>query len=56
MKIKTANEAPHAETAASRQKQTYKSPLLRVYGAVHQFTQGSGVVGSDGNGNKTMMR
>ncbi|WP_310582472.1 tail fiber domain-containing protein [Deinococcus sp.] len=42
MKIKTVNEAPHAATAASPQKQVYKSPLLRVYGAVHQFTQGSG--------------
>lgn len=40
MEIKTSNEALQAAT--SPQKQAYKSPLLRVYGAVHQFTQGSG--------------
>ena len=55
MKIKTVNEAPHAATAASPQKQVYKSPLLRVYGAVHQFTQGTGAQGSDGGTTKTMM-
>ena len=39
MKIKTNDEA--LQVGASPQKQAYKSPLLRVYGAVHQFTQGS---------------
>ena len=39
MEIKTVNEAPQAATAASPKKQAYKSPLLRVFGAVRQFTQ-----------------
>ena len=48
MEIKTSNKAPQATTAASPQKQAYKSPLLRIYGAVHQFTQGSKQSGNDG--------
>ena len=55
MKIKTINESPHASTAASPQKQAYKSPLLRVYGAVHQFTQGSSGMAADGGAGMTMM-
>lgn len=55
MEIKTVNEAPHAATAIPPQKQAYKSPLLRVYGAVHQFTQGSIGMASDGALGMTMM-
>lgn len=47
MKIKTSNEAVHAAAAASLQKQIYASPLLRVYGALHQFTQGTGGTATD---------
>lgn len=55
MKIKTTNEAPQVATLVNLQKQAYKSPLLRVYGAVHQFTQGTGAQGSDGGTTMTMM-
>ena len=56
MEIKTINEAPHAAMAASPQKKAYKSPSLRVYGAVHQFTQGSGGQANDGQNIMTMMQ
>ena len=55
MENKTVNEAPHAATAVGTQKQAYKSPLLRVYGAVHQFTQGTRGTASDAGGTMTMM-
>ena len=55
MEITTVNEAPNAATAASPQKQAYKSPVLRVYGAVHQFTQGTKGAASDAGGTMTMM-
>lgn len=42
MKVKKFDEAALTGAATPLQKQVYKSPLLRVYGAVHQFTQGSG--------------
>ena len=50
MKTKTTNEAPQAATPASPHKLPYTRPLLRVYGAVHQFTQGSGQTNNDGGG------
>lgn len=53
MEIKTVNQAPQAATAPPPQKQAYKSPLLRVYGAVHQFTQGTVGGGNDANVNNT---
>ena len=54
MEIETVNEAPHEATAASPKKKPYKTPMLNLYGAVHQFTQGSGGSASD-NGAMTMM-
>ena len=54
MKVKTANETPIAATATPPQKQAYKSPILRVYGAVHQFTQGTR--GTNGDGSLGMTR
>ena len=51
MEIKTVNQAPRAATATGPQKQAYTSPLLRVYGAVHQFTQGTGAGNQDGGTN-----
>lgn len=36
-------------------KKTYSPPVLRVYGAVHQFTQGSAGMASDGAAGMTMM-
>jgi len=53
MEFKTTNGAPQA--AASSQKLAYKSPSLQVYGAVHQFTQGSMGTKGDGALNKTMV-
>ena len=47
MEIKTVIDVPQAATETHPQKQAYKSPLLRVYGAVHQFTQGSGGQAAD---------
>ena len=55
MEVKALNEVSHATTAASPQKKPYESPLLQVYGAVHQFTQGSGGLASDGGAVMTMM-
>ena len=56
MEVNAFNEVTHATTAASPQKKPYKSPLLHVYGAVHQFTQGaSGTAASDGGGVMNMM-
>lgn len=46
---KMASEA----TLTSPQKLAYQSPELRVYGAVHQFTQGSMQNGNDGGGSMT---
>ena len=40
MKIKPSNKAIQA--AVPPQRKPYKSPLLNVFGAVYQFTQGSG--------------
>ena len=51
MEIETKNGAPAATIPL--QKQVYTSPLLRVYGAVHQFTQGSKQSGNDGAGGMT---
>lgn len=51
METKTSDKAIQA--VACLQKQPYTSPLLRVYGAVHQFTQGSMSAGNDGNGGTT---
>lgn len=39
METKFVKEACPAQPP--RQKQAYKSPSLHVYGAVHQFTQGT---------------
>ena len=55
MVMNLVKKAPQEVTTASPQKQAYKSPLLRVYGAVHQFTQGTRGTASDGNANMTMM-
>ena len=55
MAINSVKKAPQEVTTASPQKQAYKSPLLRVYGAVHQFTQGSFGMSADGGGGMTMM-
>ena len=55
MEINTVKKGPQEVTTANPQKQTYKTPLLRVYGAVHQFTQGTGAQGSDGGTTMTMM-
>ena len=41
MDIKTDNVIPPAATTTQLQKQVYTTPIFRVYGAVHQFTQGS---------------
>lgn len=42
MNNQTNKETQQPTTAASLNKQVYQSPMLRVYGAVHQFTQGTG--------------
>lgn len=47
MKIKTIDDAPLQAKSVNTKKQLYKSPLFRVYGAVHQFTQGTKTNGSD---------
>lgn len=47
MANKTINETPQLATAAVPKKQAYKTPLLIVYGAVRQFTQGTGGNGND---------
>lgn len=49
MKIKIANTAPHAATAPIQQKQSYTRPVLRTYGSVNQFTQGTRGTASDSN-------
>lgn len=53
METRTVNEASLAAVATSPQKQAYKSPSLRVYGAVQQFTQGA--TGTSGDGGTGMM-
>ena len=55
MVINSVKKVPQEVTTARLQKQAYKSPLLRVYGAVHQFTQGTRGTASDGSANMTMM-
>ena len=53
MDIKTDNVIPPAATTTQLQKQVYTSPVFRVYGADHQFTQGSMQNGNDGGGGMT---
>ena len=53
MKINTINEGTQVTTLRSGQKRSYKTPLLRVYGAVRQFTQGTKNAGSDANSTLT---
>ncbi|MDO9606008.1 hypothetical protein [Hydrogenophaga sp.] len=50
METKSFQEAGQAQTPG--QKQAYKSPSLHVYGAVHQFTQGTNTaLTNDAGGN-----
>ena len=53
MKIKTLVEAPLVVLATPLKKQAYKKPMLRTYGAVRQFTQGTRGNGADGQVNNT---
>ena len=53
MEIKTENVAHPVATTIQLKKQVYTSPIFRVYGAVHQFTQGSMQNGNDGGGGMT---
>ena len=49
METNKFNEVSFSKREATPKKQAYKSPMLNVYGAVHQFTQGSVGMASDGN-------
>ena len=49
MEINRVNEALEVVTAIPSRKLVYKTPLMRVYGGVHQFTQGSGSAQQDAN-------
>lgn len=52
MEIITNNDAAQASTSSNSQKQVYESPILHVYGAIHQFTQGT--VGNNNDGQVQM--
>ena len=55
MNDKIADAREHLQAKSVVVKKLYATPTLRLYGAVHQFTQGSGGMASDGDGTMTMM-
>ena len=55
MNDKIADAREHLQAKSVVVKKLYATPTLRLYGAVHQFTQGSGGQASDGNNSMTMM-
>ena len=55
MNDKIADAREHLQAKSVVVKKPYATPTLRLYGAVHQFTQGSGGQASDGNNSMTMM-
>lgn len=48
MRTNTLNQATETTLLPSEKKRSYKSPNLRFYGEVRQFTQGTKNVGTDG--------
>ena len=55
MKTKTVDQPTQAASTSSSKRQAYKAPVFRIYGAVHQFTQGSIGMAADGGLGMTMM-
>ena len=55
MEGKIADAREHLQAKSVVVKKLYATPTLRLYGEVHQFTQGSGGMASDGDGTMTMM-
>ena len=55
MNDKIADAREHLQAKSVVVKKLYATPTLRLYGEVHQFTQGSGGMASDGDGTMTMM-
>ena len=55
MKTKTVDRVTQAASTSGSKRQAYKAPVLRIYGAVHQFTQGSVGKAADGGAGMTMM-
>ena len=50
MNIDSLSNSRHVTASEEAVKKPYVAPVLREYGSVHQFTQGSKSVNSDGNG------
>ena len=55
MEDKIADAREHLKAKSVVVKKPYATPTLRLYGAVHQFTQGSGGQANDGGNSMTMM-
>ena len=54
MNDKIADAREHLQAKSIIVKKPYATPTLRLYGAVHQFTQGSAGQGNDGGAAMTM--
>ena len=50
MNDKIADAREHLQAKSVVVKKPYATPTLRLYGAVHHFTQGTGVTNNDGSG------
>ena len=52
MEDKIADAREHLQAKSVVVKKPYATPTLRLYGAVHHFTQGTGKAASDGASGK----
>ena len=55
MEDKIADAREHLQAKSVVVKKPYATPTLRLYGAVHHFTQGSGGSMNDGGGVMTLL-